>query len=123
MLGDHKDTITDMSNRRRQLPGRVQGGDDASFSINPTGTGVSMNWKTITLMIGGVVAVTTWCLGVTNTASKHTETLAYHSEALKKLEATTGQLNDKLDAVLWKSGINPHTVIKDAAANAPAEGR
>lgn len=98
-----------MSNRRRQFPERVQDGDEASFAINPEGTGVRMTWKTIVGMISAVILVTTWCIGVTNTAAEHTRTLAQHGLALKELDA-------KLDAVLWKSGLNPQTVVRDAAA-------
>jgi hypothetical protein len=108
MSGNEQESAYLMSNRRRNPSERVQDGDDPSFAINQTGTGVQMTWKTIVGMIGAAIAVTTWCLGVTNTAAEHTRTLAAHGEALK-------DLNAKLDAVLWKSGLNPKTVVREAS--------
>lgn len=115
-MSDHEqENGSNVSNRRRQFPERVQD-DDASFRINREGTGVVMNWKSVAAIILATTAVVAGYLDITETAKGHTATLAQHSEALAKLEGVTHDLNSKLDAVLWQAGINPKTVVRDAAA-------
>ena len=100
-------------NRDRRYP---VDSDDASFRVNRDGTGLTMSWKSVSLIILATAGVVGGYLDITGTAKRQAETLVMHGAALEKLETVTHDLDSKMNAILWQAGINPKKVVKDAAA-------
>jgi hypothetical protein len=106
------------SHRNRNWERDDQGEDPDVVRVSPGGTGINVSFKMAFVIGSGLIAGTamavTGYLNITGTAKRHTETLEIHSHALAQLETVTHDLDSKLNSLLWQSGINPSTVVRDA---------
>jgi hypothetical protein len=79
--------------------------DDGAVGLKGDGSGVNLNWKALIGIIVAACLAFKWCVGIETASQSHTEALAVQAIQIR-------HVNAKVNALLYKAGLDPGAIVK-----------